>query len=202
MNKLRAILFDMDGVLVNSIDSWHQALRDVFNRHLNRNLDKEEFVRDFWGRDLRDIFSEIGLNLEIGPFCNNIYEAYADAVRIFPDTKACLERLNSYRKAVITNTPESCARRILQTGGIEGYFEAIVTSDKVKHGKPDPAIIYEACRILAVDPAMTLLVGDHEFDMQAGRSAGCTVVGIGVEGDYTLERLEGLFDIVITEETR
>lgn len=75
--------------------------------------------------------------------------------------EACLERLNSYRKAVITNTPESCARRILQTGGIEGYFEAIVTSDKVKHGKPDPAIIYEACRILVVDPAMTLLVGDH-----------------------------------------
>jgi HAD superfamily hydrolase (TIGR01509 family) len=202
MNKPDALLFDMDGVLVNSIDSWHQALRAVFKYHLNRDLGKEEFVRDFWGRDVRDIFKDIGLDLDVGSFCNTVYDAHADEVRIFPETKACLERLNSYRKAVITNTPESCARRILDTGGIGGFFEAIVTSDKVKRAKPDPAIVYEACRILEVDPPKTLLIGDHAFDMEAGRAAGCTVVGIGVEGDYTLDRLGELTDIVDVEATR
>jgi HAD superfamily hydrolase (TIGR01509 family) len=198
MNKPQAILFDMDGVLINSIDAWYQALRAVFNHYLNRRLEKEEFVREFWSRDIRDIFSEVGLNLEIGRFCESVYEEYADAVQIFPDTKACLEQLYSYQKAVITNTPESCARRILQIGGIEGYFEAVVSSDQMKRGKPDPAIVYEACRILKVNPAEVLLVGDHKFDMQAGRAAGCTVVGIGVEGDYTLEKLRDLLDIVKT----
>lgn len=202
MNRPDAILFDMDGVLVNSIDGWYQALKDVFNRHLNRELDREVFVQNFWGRDIREIFSDVGLNLEVGPFCDTVYASHADVVRIFPETTTCLKELISYRKAVITNTPESCARRILQTREIEGYFEAIVTSDKVKRAKPAPAIVYEACRILGVNAKKTLLVGDHEFDMQAGRAAGCTVVGIGVDGDYTLDRLAGLSDVVKIEEAR
>jgi len=200
MNKPAAVLFDMDGVLVDSVDFWYHALREIFDRYLQRELDKEEFVEKYWGRETREIFSEMGIDLEIGPFCEKICSTRGESIRVFPHTKACLESLSSYRKAVITNAPALCARRILTAAGLEGYFEAIVTSDQVKRSKPDPAIIFEACRILNVEPTKTWLVGDHGLDMQAGRAAGCTVVGIGVEGDYTLDSLGELADIVETTE--
>lgn len=192
----KALLFDMDGVLVDSMDSWYHALKGIFDRELNRDLDREAFGEKYWGRDLQSIFQEIGLALNIGDFCTHVYNQHTDAIKIFPDTKDCLASLKGYKKAVITNTPQECTHQILTKFSIDSYFDTVLTSDEVAKAKPDPAIALKACDALRVQPGEAWLIGDHRFDMQAGRAAGCTTVGIGVEGDYTLDRLSGLSDLL------
>lgn len=192
---IKAVLFDMDGVLVDSFDSWFKALNSVLSSQ-DKKVSKKEFREKYWGKDLRDILQEMGIDMTIGPFCNSVYTGHTDAIRIFSDTKKTLEELSAYKKGIITNTPEACTRQILKGFEIEKYFEAIVTADEVEHGKPDPDIVFKVCEKLQVAPAEVVLVGDTILDVKAGKSAGCTVVGVDVEADYTIDKLIELVDIV------
>ena len=56
----------------------------------------------------------------------------------------------------------------------------VITGDDVREGKPNAEMVIEACSRLKVKPENAILVGDTESDFQAGKSAGCTVIGVGV----------------------
>ncbi|MDH5298627.1 MAG: HAD family hydrolase [Desulfobulbaceae bacterium] len=191
-----AILFDMDGVLVNTFNSWHSSFVDLFAEVYGSELRREEFLTRFWGRDLRDIFAELELALSIPDFCQGYYGGHAGKVEIYDDTRSTLAALARFPKAVITNTPAACARLILKNLAIEQYFRKIITGDDVATGKPDPAIVLKGCELLGISPAQAVVVGDHRVDMEAGQRAGCRVIGVGVDGDHRIERLSELLSIL------
>ena len=191
-----AILFDMDGVLVNTFASWYGSFVDLFAELYGQPLPREEFLQRFWGRDLRDIFADLGLDLAIPEFCQRYYGNHTHKVEIFADTRSTLAALSSYRKAVITNTPAACAELILRDLGIREYFEQILTGDDVILGKPDPAIVHKGCELLGCTPAHAVVVGDHWVDIEAGRRAGCQVVGVGIDADFRVETLTELLQIL------
>lgn len=191
-----AILFDMDGVLVNTFDSWYASFVDLFADRYRRPLDREEFLGRFWGRDLRDIFAELELDLPVPEFCHHYYGTHTDRVELYADTATTLAALSDFPKAVITNTPAPCARLILQDLAIAEYFREIITGDDVEVGKPDPAIVLKGCQLLGCSPAQAVVVGDHRVDMEAGRRAGCRVIGVGIDGDFRIERLTELLAIL------
>lgn len=184
-----AILFDMDGVLVDSLDSWWKALNSALKRFKHKEITREEFITTYWGHDLKDNLKRLQLNPEVASFCNVTYGNHIDYIRIYPDTKETLEQLSSYTKAIITNTPSDCARQILKKFSIEKYFQEIITSDDVTKAKPDPEIVFNACARLSVDAKKVILVGDTESDVKAGRAAGCTVIGLNVPADIVIQRL-------------
>ncbi|PNX53343.1 MAG: hypothetical protein BV458_04955 [Thermoplasmata archaeon M9B2D] len=184
-----AILFDMDGVLVDSLDSWWKALNSALKRFKHKEITREEFITTYWGHDLKDNLKRLQLNPEVASFCNVTYGNHIDYIRIYPDTKETLEQLSSYTKAIITNTPTDCARQILKKFSIEKYFQEIITSDDVTKAKPDPEIVFNACARLSVDAKKVILVGDTESDVKAGRAAGCTVIGLNVPADIVIQRL-------------
>ncbi len=192
-----AILFDMDGVLVDSLDSWWKALNSALKKFKHQELTRNEFIETYWGHDLRANLKRLKLNPKVAPFCNITYGDHLDYIRIYPDTKSALKQLVSYKKAVITNTPTDCARQILKKFDITQYFEAIITSDDVLKAKPDPEIVFTACKRLGVTPKNALLVGDTESDVKAGRAAGCIVIGLNIDADLTIQRLSELTDLVL-----
>ena len=194
-----AILFDMDGVLVNTFASWYGSFVELFADIYGQPLLREEFLHRFWGRDLRDIFTELDLDMAIPEFCQRYFGNHTDKMEIFADTKATLARLSSYPKAVITNTPAVCAELILRDLGIREYFAHIITGDDVTLGKPDPAIVHKGCELLGCAPAQAVVVGDHQVDIDAARKAGCRVVGVGIDGDFRIEKLTELGQIFATE---
>jgi beta-phosphoglucomutase-like phosphatase (HAD superfamily) len=196
MVSVQAILFDMDGVLVDSFESWWQALNSVITSQGEEKVSREEFREKYWGHDLRDILADMGIDMTIGPFCNSIYTGYTPSITLIPGTKETLQALTQYQKGIITNTPEDCTHAILKEFDIDHFFVSVVTADEVEQGKPDPAIVYKGCSKLAVDPENVLVVGDTDFDIQAGRAAGCTTVGIGVEGDFSLTEITELTNIL------
>jgi HAD superfamily hydrolase (TIGR01509 family) len=191
-----AILFDMDGVLVDSLDSWWKALNSALQRFKHQKITREEFMKTYWGHDLKANLQRLHLNPEVAQFCNITYGNHIDYIKIYPDTRSTLQRLSSYKKAVITNTPTDCAKQILQKYHIEQYFQELVTSDDVKKAKPDPEIVFTACERLGIDPTTAVLVGDTESDVNAGRAAGCRVVGLRITADITIQRLSDLITLL------
>jgi HAD superfamily hydrolase (TIGR01509 family) len=192
-----AILFDMDGVLVDSLDSWWKALNSALKKFKHQELTRDEFIETYWGHDLRANLKRLKLNPKVAPFCNITYGDNLDYIKIYPDTKQTLKQLASYKKAIITNTPADCARQILKKFNIEQYFEVIITSDDVVKAKPNPEIVFKACERLGVDLKTVILVGDTESDVKAGRAAGCVVIGLNIDADITIQRLLELTDLVL-----
>ncbi len=188
----QAILFDMDGVLVDSLDSWWMALNSALKQYKHQEITRDEFMKTYWGHDLKANLKRLHLNPEVAQFCNVTYGNHIDYIRIYPDTTATLQRLSTYKKAIITNTPTDCALQILKKFNIESYFQQIITSDDVQKAKPDPEIVFKACGRLAVDPKTVILVGDTESDVKAGQAAGCIVVGLKTPADVTIQTLSEL----------
>ena len=172
--KPSAILFDMDGVLIDSLDSWWNALNQALKAFNHKEIRKNEFINKYWGHDLRDNLKKMRLDPNIGNFCNTIYSENLDTIKIYNDTKTTLQKLNKYIKAIITNTPKDCTKQILKKFNIETFFSLIITSDEVQKAKPDPEIIYKACESLHVSPENVLLIGDTKSDIQAGKASGCS----------------------------
>jgi HAD superfamily hydrolase (TIGR01509 family) len=194
--KPSAILFDMDGVLIDSIDAWWRYLNTSLEAFKYEIISKEEFKIKYWGHDLYDNLKTMKIPLKVGKFCNNVYGNHVDEIKIFPETKKTLKKLNSYRKSIITNTPNDCTKQILKKFKIENYFEFILTSDNVKIAKPNPEIVIKSCELLKINPYDAILVGDTESDVMAGKAAGCTVVGVNIDADYTIKKISELIEIL------
>jgi len=176
-------LFDMDGVLVDSKEAWYLSFNEA------GEVSREEFEEKYWGRDMQANLEELGKTRK--DFCENIFPRHAEAIEPIPGVAEVLSGLEG-KKALITNTTSRCTSEILETLGLAEYFDAIVTSDEVEEGKPDPSIVRRAMEELGAKPEGTLVIGDSEHDIEAGRAAGCVTIGIGVEGDYTADTLEDI----------
>ena len=194
--KPEALLFDMDGVLIDSLDSWWKALNNAMKMNNHPGITRNEFIEKFWGHDLRQNLETSGLNPEILYFCNAIYGNYIDAVKIYDDTYSTLQQLQQYKKAIITNTPKDCTKQIMKQFALQQYFSTIVTSDDVEQGKPSPDIVFKACEQLKVNPKDVILIGDTESDVKAGKAAGCTVIGLNIAADITIKKLSELPNII------
>ena len=187
-----AILFDMDGVLIDSLDSWWHALNSALRKFKHHTITRDEFIQTYWGHDLKANLIRLHLNPEVAQFCNITYGDNLTYIKIYPDTKPTLHALSAYKKAIITNTPTDCAQHILNKFSITSYFDAIITSDDVTKAKPDPEIVYKACDHLRVKPKNVILVGDTDSDVKAGKTAGCTVIGLNIDADIRISRLSEL----------
>jgi HAD superfamily hydrolase (TIGR01509 family) len=194
--KPAGLLFDLDGVLVNSFESWYLLLADLVRNHFSRELTRQEFLDCYWARDLRDIFADLGLEIALDSFCRETHRSYLNRVVPASGAAETLARLGHYPKAIITNTPAVCAWQILAEFSFQRYFAAVITGGEVTRGKPDPEIVYKACRSLSIRPEEAILIGDSTLDVQAGHAAGCRVIGVGIEADFTIHGLPELLALL------
>jgi HAD superfamily hydrolase (TIGR01509 family) len=194
--KPDAILFDMDGVLVDSLNAWWKSLNSAILKYHQQEISREEFIKKYWGRDLEYNLKKMKLNPKVINFCNVSYEDNINYVKIYTDTIPTLKKLNNYKKAIVTNTPKVCMDKIIPRLNLKPYFDTIVTSDEVKQGKPSPDLIFKACKRLNVDAKKTILIGDTSADIQAAKAAGCKVIGMRIDGDYKIEKLSEIEQII------
>ena len=195
--KPRAILFDLDGVLVDSFDAWLAALNDALRLYNHDEITKDEFIDRYWGHDLFDNLEKMNLTYEVGEACNNFYKNHVGKVKIYQNTKDVLIKLNTFRKGVITNTPKDSATQVLKQFDIHKYFELVLTSNDVKKSKPDPEIVLKSCELLNLKPNEVILIGDTKSDIDAGKAAGCEVIGVNIIADYTIKNISELTTLFI-----
>jgi len=194
--KPRAILFDLDGVIVNSENVWLISLNKTLEYYNKQDIKASIFNNKYWGNDVNNTLKVLNLPNKALEIINDFYVENIDKVEIFSDVKSTLENLNNYKKVVITNTPKNIALYLLKKFDILKYFNFIVTSDDVKYGKPHPEIIIKACDLLNINTSEVIIIGDTISDIEAGKKSNSMVIGLNIDADFRVNKLSEIIDIL------
>ncbi|HTZ61501.1 MAG TPA: HAD family hydrolase [Thermoplasmata archaeon] len=198
--RIRAVLFDLGGTLVDYHDyaHWTDLARRLFVEaeeeemaHAFHEVERETDTRErvsyteFWRRTLS---KAAGRPVEVGVaerFLALTREA-PGFYRLYSDSRRCLEHLRAEgrRLAIVSNSSsEARCRAILHETGILPYFDRVVSSGTEGVEKPDPEIFHRALRRMGVEPAQAFYVGNLAFtDAQAAREAGLGSVWLNRAG--------------------
>jgi HAD superfamily hydrolase (TIGR01509 family) len=190
----RAVLFDLDGVLVDSFDVWFGTVTDVADRFAAPRVTRER-MREIWGQGIE----KDAENLYPGRRMDEIRAAYDDALprhairmRVNPEATAVLRRLGErgVGRAVVTNTQASLAEEILVAKGLRAGLDHVSALRPGLREKPAPDLLLDALRALGADAHDALMIGDTPFDEAAARGAGVAFLHYDVkEGGSLLAAL-------------
>ncbi len=178
----KAVIFDVDGVLVDSRRSNFLYMRDTVKHFGHREITEEEYHGLFHksGRDvIRTLMPGITEDKldEIRRYQDGMFEGYFRFARLNNGVLETLDFLRDrgIRLGVVTNRTKS-ARKILEFFGIEKYFKVVLGADDVTSTKPHPEPVLKAAKLLRVRPEDVMYVGDSDPDVQSANAAGAISV--------------------------
>ncbi|MGW5439468.1 HAD family hydrolase [Nocardia asteroides] len=186
-----AVLWDMDGTLLDSEKLWDVAVRELAREHGRELTDevRHALIGASGPNALRMLFDGIGVDAtvpmlaEAGEFLERrVTELMLGPIPWRPGAKDALAmvRAAGLRCALVTNTKRSLTEYGLDTLGRD-FFDTSVCGDEVPHGKPDPAIYRRAADLLGVDPLACVAIEDSPTGALAAQGAGCGLIVIPCE---------------------
>ena len=179
-NAPRAVLFDLDGTLVDTAPDLCNAVNHVL-AGLGRAAVPLARLREVVSKGGRAMLAVALPDLDdaardalLPPFLARYAEALAVESEPFAGVPALLDALDArgVRWGIVTNKPEALAAGVVAGMGWVARCAVLVGGDTLPLRKPDPAPLHLACERLGIDPARCLYVGDDERDVQAARAAG------------------------------
>jgi phosphoglycolate phosphatase len=182
MSRFRAILFDLDGTLVDSAPDLHAAANRML-AELGRPALSLRQVTGFVGDGVPKLVERClaatggtdGLHADaVSRFRRHYDAAPAELARLYPGVPDALTALRraGCRSGLCTNKPEAPTRTLLAVLGLDGFFDAVVGGDTLPERKPDPAPLRRAIEALGGDVASALFIGDSEVDAATAANAG------------------------------
>ena len=198
----RGVLFDLDGVLVSSYDTWYRLL-DAAARDLGYGPIEAEAFAESWGQaldeDVRRFFPGHRPE-EVERYCRSHFRLYSRHMAVHPDARGILHALRGagVGTAVVTNTPGTLAREILEAAELRA--DTVVGAGDIARPKPAPDMLWRACEHLGVRPKDAWMVGDSRFDREAAKAAGISFAGFGIAGDATLDELRAIVPLALGNE--
>ena len=196
MPELRAVLFDLDGVLVESQEAWFRLVNQAARHFCKPDVSRARFDAG-WGQgieaDLRDFFPGCAA-ADLERFYAGHLLDFDAHMRVQPGARAVLCQLRdaALLRGVVTNTPTPLARDILAWAGLIGLVDVTAGAMPTVRSKPAPDIILLACRELEMDPRQVLVVGDSRFDAEAAAAAHTQFIGFRTPGEPSMRDLDEL----------
>lgn len=191
---VNAVIFDFDGVLVDSEAIRFRAGADAL-REIGVSLTWERFLAHWFGRPdaagLRDLLGERYEAEAESVFArrNALYKGQLDEVEAFPDALRLMRRLPStVRLGLATGSRRTEVERILKRLGLLERFQAIVTAGDYAQAKPAPDPFLAAASLLGVPPPVCLVIEDSPAGVASALGAGMRVVGVNRRPGAGLER--------------
>lgn len=193
----RAMLFDMDGVLVESYWVWYHLLNHAA-RELGYDEVPHEIYEASWGQSTRadrDAFFPRHTVEEVERFYDEHYFEHVSELRVPEGVAETFDRLRELevRTAVCTNTQTSLAVRLVERSGATP--DVVVGGSDVPRGKPAPDMLLAALDALEVPPSEAWMIGDSVYDQRAAVAAGVFFVGLGIDGARRIGSLLELFEL-------
>lgn len=199
-----AIIFDMDGVIVDS-NAFHTiALRQFCNQH-GQQLTEEQLINRIYGRTNREWLTDVFGKLPEDQLLTYIEEKeglyrelFKNDIRPVKGLVPFLDLLNEFGipRAIGTSAPRSNVDYTLSLTGTEKYFDIILHDTHVSRGKPDPEIYIKTAAALGLPNQQCIVIEDSLSGVKAGQSAGSKVIGITTT--HTAEELSHT-DLVIDD---
>ena len=214
----RLLLFDLDGTLVDTSGDITNALNHALQMYGYPILTVEKTIKLIGEGITRLIQKLIGdvagmeRQDEVKQKFLEFYEKHmTDCSTVYPDVTDTLEKLPDFHKAVISNKRENLSVELLKRLDLLKYFEIVIGSDTTHERKPSPVPILYAMRTIGAKPHETVIVGDSNYDIEAGKKAGVHIIAVTYGyreknylrgADYLADRfrdIPGLLDIISNE---
>jgi HAD superfamily hydrolase (TIGR01509 family) len=184
-----AVIFDLDGTLVDSEPLSKLAWRRVLARHGYDASDAD--ITAAQGLRFAESYAKFARASPLPPleiiwsdYSRLLYTSYDDGLVSFGDavTTARELRAEGVALALATSSQRERLERTLVAAGLDGLFAVTVAGDEVAHGKPAPDGYLAAARLLGVDPADCVAVEDSQAGIDAARAAGIPVLAVSRPG--------------------
>ncbi|MBE0480879.1 MAG: HAD family phosphatase [Dehalococcoidia bacterium] len=211
----RAILWDMDGVIVDSAPFHFQAWQELLGE-LGLAFTRTDFEQTFGRRNAEIIAEKVPAKLpssEVRRLSNRKEERFRDLIarniEAFPGVLSLMRsaKAASWKMALVTSTPPENIDVVLRELGIAGFFEAIVAERDVRRGKPDPEGFLLAASMLKVPPGRCIVIKDAVAGVKAARAAGMKCIAVTnthpterlVEADLIVDSLDRLTEKTVAD---
>jgi pyrophosphatase PpaX len=210
---IKAVLFDLDGTLINTNKLVIESFKHTFRNHLNKEISESDIV-NYFGEPLTTTLERYDKdNVEellktYKKFNEAKHDELASEINYAIETIKELKKIN-IKIAVVTSKRRMMAERGLKLFGLFEHIDLLITpEDTIKH-KPDGEPAEKACDMLKIYTQEAIMVGDSHYDILCGKNAGCktcvvSYTALPIESimkykpDYKIESLMELLNIIET----
>jgi beta-phosphoglucomutase len=196
---IKAVVFDMDGVLIDAKD-WHY---DALNRALalfGMEISRADHLTTFDGlptrRKLEMLSVTEGLPVSLHGFINELKQVYTMEIvharckpRFNHEQALSALKAKGYRLGVASNSVRASVVTMMEKARLSGYLDVLLSNEDVARSKPAPDIYIAAMKKLGVLPEETLVVEDNEHGIRSAREAGAHVLVVRDVSDVTINAL-------------
>jgi len=180
-----AVVFDMDGVLIDSEPVWEEVRRALVAERGGRwQADSQRRLMGMstaeWSRYLA---SDLGVGLPPDEVARSVIarmvERYRARLPLLPGAAAAVRRMAArWPLGLASSSPRSLIDAVLARAGLDGLFAVTVSTEEVPHGKPAPDVYVQAALRLGVQPTRCAAVEDSTNGLRSAHAAGCRVIAV------------------------
>ena len=195
--NLKAIAFDLDGTLIDSVPDLAAATQATLSE-LDLPACTENQVRSWIGNGAQILMSRAlthALNREVQQdeldnampkFMHHYQDNLQQHSQLYPHVKEVLEQLTAFGfpLAIVTNKPHRFTIPLLEAFGISDYFSHVLGGDSLERMKPDPMPLTHLLSLWQLEPDELLMVGDSKNDILAAKAAGIASIGLTYGYNY------------------
>lgn len=197
--SIKAVLFDMDGVLIDAKE-WHYVALNKALELFGMSISRLDHLTTFDGLPTRKKLQMLSLDrelpYELHEFINNIKQQYtmelvhSQCKPVFIHEYA-LSNLKSqdYKLAVCSNSVRNSVLAMMEKSGLSIYLDYVVSNEDVQNGKPDPEMYVKAMNYFSLQPEECLIVEDNENGIKAAKSAGGHLLVVKDIAEVNLENI-------------
>lgn len=199
--KIKAVIFDMDGVLIDAKEWHYEALNKalgLFGYEISRYDHLVTYDGLPTAKKLEMLSIEKGMPLRLHKFINELKQQYTvdriitDCHPIFAHEYALSTlKKEGYHLAVASNSIRKTVEMMMEKSNLISYLEFFLSNQDVTHGKPDPEIYNVAIRKLGLKPDECLIVEDNQNGIKAAKAAGGHVMQVDTVYDVNYANIKG-----------
>lgn len=177
---LQAIIFDLDGVIIDSEPLMRFAFAEAYRRVIGDGVPPIEAYLEHMGESFPRIVERLGLPISLWEPYRELCQSHIDRINVFAGARRTLEwaRAQRLKLAILTGKDRARTLQILEHFDLDRYFDLVITSDQLRRPKPDPEGMQRALDHFDCPAEEAVMVGDAVSDILCAQRAGVTAVAV------------------------